>query len=89
MVSQEYLKTGTIESTVGICSGPAIVISISEIKSKLMEQIAIKQQSLDILIVTFLTDLAHGNRSPHTRRANAVNLARLGKFYRGRLQADG
>ena len=40
-----------------------------------MGQIAIKQQSLDMLIVTFLTDLVHGNRSPHTCRANAVNVA--------------
>jgi hypothetical protein len=54
-----------------------------------MEQIPIKEQSLDILIVTFLTDLVHGNRSPHTRRANAVNVARFWKFYRERLQSDG
>jgi len=54
-----------------------------------MEQIPIKEQSSDKLMVTFLTDLVHASRSLHTRRANAVNVVRFWKFYRERLQSNG
>jgi integrase/recombinase XerD len=52
-----------------------------------MEQTAIKEQPLDELVVTFLTDLAHANRSPHTCHAYATDLAQLCAFYQGPLQA--
>jgi hypothetical protein len=40
-----------------------------------MEQTMMGEQSLNELVTVFLTDLAHTNRSPHTRHA-----------YRGREQ---
>lgn len=52
-----------------------------------MEQTASKVLPLDELVATFLTDLAHANRSPHTRSAYATDLAQLCAFYQGPLNA--
>lgn len=52
-----------------------------------MEQTMIKEQSLDELVVAFLTDLAHANRSLHTRHAYGTDLAQLCAFHQGPLQA--
>lgn len=41
------------------------------------------EHSLDTLIDAFLAELAHSNRSIHTRRAYATDLRRFGSFYRG------
>jgi site-specific recombinase XerD len=46
-----------------------------------------QDQSLRGLIDAFLANLEHENRSPHTRRAYASDLARFASFYRG--AADG
>jgi integrase/recombinase XerD len=52
-----------------------------------MEHTAIKEQSLDKLMVTFFTDLAYASRSPYARHAYAVDLAQFCAFSHGRLQA--
>ncbi len=52
-----------------------------------MEQTMLKEQPLDELVAAFLTDLAHANRSPHTRHAYATDLAQLCAFYPGPVQA--
>jgi integrase/recombinase XerD len=39
--------------------------------------------AVDALIDAFLADLAHSNRSIHTRRAYTTDLARFASFYRG------
>jgi integrase/recombinase XerD len=45
-----------------------------------------REQSLDKLVTTFLTDLAHANRSLHTRRAYAADLAQLCAYHQGGVQ---
>jgi integrase/recombinase XerD len=52
-----------------------------------MEQTAIKEQPLEELVASFLTDLAHANRTPHTRQAYATDLAQLCAFYHGPVNA--
>lgn len=52
-----------------------------------MEQTMIKEQTLEQLVATFLSDLAHANRSHHTRHAYATDLAQLCAFYHGPIQA--
>ena len=52
-----------------------------------MEQTAVKEQPLEKLVATFLTNLAHANRSPHTRHAYTTDLAQLCAFYQGPVQA--
>ncbi len=52
-----------------------------------MEQTMIKEQPLDGLVAAFLTDLAHANRSFHTRHAYATDLAQLCAFHQGPMQA--
>jgi len=52
-----------------------------------MKQIIIREQALSELVASFLTDLAHANRSPHTRHAYATDLAQLCAFYQGPVQA--
>jgi len=50
-----------------------------------------QERSLDSLIADFLADLAHSNRSPHTRQAYAADLSRFSSFYTGpadRITAD-
>jgi len=42
-----------------------------------------RDRPLDILIADFLADLAHSNRSPHTRQAYAADLSRFSSFYTG------
>jgi integrase/recombinase XerD len=68
-------------------SGLAIFIIITGIWGKPMEQTAIKEQPLEELVATFLTDLVHANRSPHTRHAYATDLAQLCAFYHGPVNA--
>ncbi len=46
-----------------------------------------KEQPLGKLVAAFLTDLAHANRSPHTRHAYATDLAQLCAFYQGPVNA--
>jgi len=41
------------------------------------------ERSLNVLIADFLADLAHSNRSPHTRQAYAADLSRFSSFYAG------
>jgi integrase/recombinase XerD len=56
--------------------------------SKLMgQQISRREQPLDALVMTFLSDLAHANRSPHTRHAYATDLAQLCAFSHGSVSA--
>src|SRR6266487_4250743 len=55
--------------------------------SKPMAQTMLKEQPLDELVAAFLTNLAHANRSPHTRHAYATDLAQLCAFYPGPVQA--
>ena len=52
-----------------------------------MEQTMLKEQLLDELVAAFLTDLAHANRSQHTRHAYATDLAQLCAFYHGPVNA--
>ncbi len=52
-----------------------------------MEQITMREQPLEKLVAAFLTDLAHANRSPHTRHAYATDLAQLCAFYPGPVNA--
>ena len=52
-----------------------------------MEQTMMKEQPLEQLVATFLSDLAHANRSHHTRHAYATDLAQLCAFYHGPVQA--
>ncbi len=42
-----------------------------------------RERSLQAMIADFLADLAHSNRSPHTHRAYATDLARFVSFYAG------
>jgi integrase/recombinase XerD len=51
-----------------------------------MEHMAAEEQSLKSLAVLFLTDLAHSNHSPQTRRAYATDLAQLCAFHQGPVQ---
>lgn len=51
-----------------------------------MEETARREQPLDELVATFLTDLAQANRSAHTRYAYAADLAQLCAFYQGTVQ---
>jgi len=57
-----------------------MIIIITGIGSKRMEQTMLKEQPLDELVAAFLTDLAHANRTPHTRQAYATDLAQLCAF---------
>ena len=52
-----------------------------------MEQTRMKEQPLEQLVATFLSDLTHANRSHHTRHAYATDLAQLCAFYYGPVQA--
>ncbi len=52
-----------------------------------MEHMTMSEQPLDELVAAFLTDLAHANRSLHTRHACATDLAQLCAFYQGPVQA--
>jgi site-specific recombinase XerD len=47
------------------------------------ENTSMREQSLDKLVTRFLTDMAHANRSPHTRRAYATDLAQLCAYHQG------
>jgi integrase/recombinase XerD len=49
----------------------------------IIEHPRVRERSLDALVADFLADLAHGNRSAHTRRAYAADLARFASFYTG------
>jgi integrase/recombinase XerD len=51
-----------------------------------MGESAMREQSLDKLIIAFLTDMAHANRSLHTRRAYATDLAQLCAYHQGTMQ---
>lgn len=44
------------------------------------------EQSLDKLVTMFLIDIAHPNRSSHTRRAYATDLAQLRAYHQGAVQ---
>src|SRR3989440_956165 len=55
--------------------------------SKPMAQTMMKEQPLEKLVAAFLTDLAHANRTPHTRYAYATDLAQLCAFYHGPVNA--
>ncbi len=46
-----------------------------------------KERSLDAAIEDYLGELAHANRSPHTRRAYASDLASFHRYYSGPLDA--
>ena len=52
-----------------------------------MEQITLEEQPLEKLVAAFLTDLAHANRSQHTRHAYATDLAQLYAFYQRPVNA--
>ncbi len=52
-----------------------------------MKNSMMREQTLDDLVVVFLTDLAHANRSPHTHHAYAADLAQLCAFHQGPVQA--
>ncbi|MDZ4876858.1 MAG: Tyrosine recombinase XerC [Chroococcidiopsis cubana SAG 39.79] len=43
--------------------------------------------TLEVAVASFLADLAHANRSAHTRRGYTTDLRRLLNFYSGRLTA--
>lgn len=45
------------------------------------------ENTLEIWIEQFLTDLRNANRSPHTCRAYATDLGRLAAFYHGPAEA--
>ena len=47
---------------------------------------ATEEEPLEILVATFLADLAHANHSPQTRRAYASDLAQLCAFHQGSIQ---
>jgi len=49
----------------------------------ILEHPNVRDRSLEDLIAAFLADLAHSNRSAHTRRAYAVDLTRFSSFYKG------
>src|SRR5712692_2026108 len=53
---------------------------------KWMERMATGEQSLEILVPTFLADLAHANHSPQTCRAYATDLAQLCAFHQEPVQ---
>jgi len=46
-----------------------------------------EEQSLEILVATFLADLAHANHSPQTRRAYSTDLAQFCAFHQGPVQS--
>ncbi len=46
-----------------------------------------REQPLEKLVAAFHADLAHDNRSPHTRHAYVTDLAQLCAFYRGSVNA--
>ncbi len=52
-----------------------------------MGQMKMREQPLDKLVASFLTDLTHADRSFHTRHAYGTDLAQLCAFYRGPVQA--
>ena len=52
-----------------------------------MEHRTMSEQPLNELVASFLTDLAHANRSLHTRHAYATDLAQLCVFHQGPVQA--
>lgn len=52
-----------------------------------MEHRMMSEQPLDELVAAFLADLAHANRSPHTRQAYARDLAQLCACYQGPVTA--
>jgi integrase/recombinase XerD len=54
---------------------------------KQMDRIAPEEHSLEILVATFLSDLAHTNHSLQTCRAYTMDLAQLCAFYQGSVQA--
>ena len=47
---------------------------------------AMREQSLDKLVATFLTNMAHANRSLHTQRAYSADLAQLCAYHQGAVQ---
>jgi integrase/recombinase XerD len=47
---------------------------------------ASEEQSLKLLVTTFIADLAHANHSPQTRRAYASDLAQFCAFHQGSIQ---
>ncbi len=49
----------------------------------LIEHPTTRDRSLGAVITDFLADLAHSNRSAHTRQAYAADLARFSSFYTG------
>src|SRR5260370_39155326 len=55
-------------------------------EEKQMDHMATEEQLLEPLVVLFVTDLAHANHSPQTRRAYATDLAQLCAFYQGPVQ---
>src|SRR2546429_62018 len=55
-------------------------------KRKQMGHTSTKEQSLESLVATFLTDLAHANHSPQTCRAYATDLTQLCAFHQGSVQ---
>ena len=84
-LAQEYLRTGESTSTARKRLGKPLFIIITGIGSQHMEQIMIKEQPLDECVATFLSDLAHANRSQHTRHAYLRDLAHLCAFFHGPL----
>jgi len=86
-LSQEYPKFGTISSTARKPFRKSFLIIITGIGSKRIEQTMMKEQPLEQLVATFLSDLVHANRSHHTRHAYATDLAQLCAFYHGPVQA--
>ena len=51
-----------------------------------MGESVMREQPLDKLVAIFLTDMAHANRSLHTRRAYATDLAQLCRYHQGTVQ---
>src|SRR5437762_1729738 len=51
-----------------------------------MGESTMREQSLDKLVATFLIDMAHANRSLHTHRAYAADLAQLCAYHQGAMQ---
>jgi len=86
LLSQEYLKFGTISSTASEYFRKSRFIIITGMWSKSMEQAMMKEQPLEQLVATFLSDLAHANCSHHTRHAYTADLAQLCAFYHGPVQ---
>jgi len=64
-----------------------LFIIITGMRSKGVEQITMREQSVEKLVAAFLTDLAHANRSQLTHHAYATDLAQLCAFYHGPVNA--